>query len=69
MTKELIARINALAAKKRQEGLTPEETAEQKRLYSIYLADIRGQVTRQLDNVLVEGEDGRREPLRRKTRE
>lgn len=69
MTKELIARINALAAKKRQEGLTPAEAAEQKRLYGLYLADIRGQVTRQLDSVLVEGEDGRREPLRRKTRE
>ena len=32
MDAESIARINALAKKKREEGLTPEETEEQKRL-------------------------------------
>lgn len=67
MTKELIARINALAKKKREEGLTPQEAEEQKRLYSVYLENIRGQVTRQLDAVVVEGADGRRQPLKRKS--
>ena len=30
ITKEMISRINELARKKRSEGLSPEETAEQK---------------------------------------
>ena len=33
ITKELLDRINFLARKKRNEGLSPEETAEQKKLY------------------------------------
>ena len=34
ITKEMIARINELARKKRSDGLTTEETAEQKKLYA-----------------------------------
>ncbi len=49
ITDELIKRINELARKKKSEGLTPQETAEQKRLYQTYLASIRQQVTTQLD--------------------
>lgn len=48
---ELVARINELARKKRSEGLTKEELAEQKKLYEIYLAGIRGQVTNLLDSI------------------
>ena len=36
ITPELIARINALAKKKRSEGLEPHELLEQKKLYRIY---------------------------------
>ena len=51
ITKEMIARINELAKKKRTEGLTAEETAEQKELYSQYLGNIRSQMTTMLDSI------------------
>ena len=51
ITPELLARINALARKKRTEGLSEAELAEQKELYKIYLAAIRGQVTSLLDSI------------------
>ena len=51
ITPELLERINHLARKKRTIGLTDEELAEQKELYKIYLAAIRGQVTSLLDSI------------------
>ena len=51
ITKEMIDRINQLAAKKKAEGLTEEEQAEQKALYKDYLAAIRGQVRSSRENV------------------
>ena len=51
VTKEMIDRINVLAAKKKSEGLAEEELAEQKELYKEYLASIRGSMKAQLDNV------------------
>lgn len=51
ITPELLARINELARKKRTIGLTDDELAEQKELYKIYLAAIRGQVTSLLDSI------------------
>ena len=57
ITPELLARINELARKKRTVGLSDEELAEQKELYKIYLAAIRGQVTSLLDSI--EFVDGR----------
>ena len=51
ITKEMIARINTLAKKKRTEGLTAEETAEQKELYAQYLGNIRSQMTTMLDSI------------------
>lgn len=53
ITPELLARINELARKKRTVGLTEDELAEQKQLYEIYLAAIRGQVTNLLDSIEV----------------
>lgn len=67
MTKEMIARINALAKKKREQGLTPAEQEEQQQLYAAYLADVRGQMTDQLDRVLIKQPDGSTRPLTRKT--
>lgn len=49
ITEELLQRINELARKKREQGLTATEQAEQKKLYKIYLGAIREQVTAQLD--------------------
>ncbi|MFX4263187.1 DUF896 domain-containing protein [Pelotomaculum propionicicum] len=49
ITKELLDRINELARKKREAGLTEEETEEQCRLRKIYLADIRSQVVNALE--------------------
>ena len=51
ITKELLDRINFLARKKRNEGLSPDELAEQKKLYEVYLSSIRGQVTNLLDSI------------------
>jgi len=49
ITDELIQRINELARKKKNHGLTPDELVEQKKLYSVYLSTIRRQVTEQLE--------------------
>lgn len=51
ISKEKIERINALARKKKAEGLSPEEQAEQQALRKEYLAAIRGNLKSQLDNI------------------
>jgi uncharacterized protein YnzC (UPF0291/DUF896 family) len=61
---ELIKRINELAKKKREEGLTEAEQNEQKALYKKYLASFRHNVERQLDNTDVEFPDGRVLPFK-----
>ena len=58
MEKELLQRINELAKKKKTVGLTEAEQAEQKKLYKIYLGEIRAQFDKTLDNVSVEEKDG-----------
>lgn len=58
MEKQLLNRINELAHKKKTVGLTAEEQAEQKKLYKIYLGEIRQQFSATLDNVSVEEKDG-----------
>ena len=64
MDKELISRINELAKKKSEQGLTEEELQEQKKLYKIYLADIRGQFSATLDNVSIKEADGSETPFK-----
>lgn len=49
----MIARINELAKKKREQGLNEVELAEQKQLYREYLALIKGNLKAQLDNIEV----------------
>ncbi|MBQ9059924.1 MAG: DUF896 domain-containing protein [Firmicutes bacterium] len=51
MRKELIDRINELAHKKKAEGLTEEEKAEQAELRAEYLAEFRKNFRRQLEDV------------------
>ncbi|MEE0856742.1 MAG: DUF896 domain-containing protein [Ruminococcus sp.] len=58
MDKAMLNRINELAKKKREQGLSADELAEQKQLYKVYLGEIRAQFDNTLDNVSVEEKDG-----------
>ncbi|MBQ6896926.1 MAG: DUF896 domain-containing protein [Oscillospiraceae bacterium] len=58
-----IERINALAKKQREEGLTEAEKAEQQKLRQEYLADFRKSFRQQLENTDVKYEDGETVPL------
>lgn len=48
---DLIQRINELARKKKEIGLTPQEKKEQEKLRQVYLEAIRGQVKQQLSRI------------------
>ncbi len=65
MDKKLIDRINELAKKKREQGLSESEQAEQKKLYKIYLGEIRSQFSATLDNVSVKEKDGSVVPFKK----
>ena len=58
MENKLLQRINEIAKKKKTVGLTADELAEQKKLYKIYLDEIRTQFDKTLDNVSVKNKDG-----------
>lgn len=64
MDKNLLNRINELAKKKHEQGLTPNEQVEQKKLYKIYLGEIRTQFDKTLDNVSVKEKDGEVVPFK-----
>lgn len=49
--KKLLDRINELARKKKDNGLTHQEKVEQAKLRKVYLQGIRTQVKAQLSNV------------------
>lgn len=66
MEKAKIDRINALAAKAKAEGLTPEELAEQKALREEYLTEYRRALRGQLDATVVLRPDGTKEVLKKK---
>ena len=57
-TEELLQEINALAKKKKEQGLTEEETKRQKELYAIYLKGFRANFKQRLDNMDVRYPDG-----------
>jgi len=56
--KEKIDRINALYHKSKAEGLTDEEKVEQAKLRAEYIANIRGNLKSQLDNISIQEADG-----------
>ena len=63
---ELLKRINELAKKSREEGLTAEEKQEQLRLRQEYLAIIRGNLQSQLDRTYFVDDEGNEEKLKKK---
>lgn len=58
MDKKMLERIGELARKKKADGLTKEELAEQQELYKIYLGEIRQQFSSTLDNVSIKEKNG-----------
>lgn len=64
MQEDLLKRINELAKKKRETGLTREEQEEQKALYAVYLKNFRESFDRQLDSVSVKMPDGKVIPFK-----
>lgn len=63
MTQDLLTKINELAAKKREQGLTDDEQKLQKELYKQYLTQFRSNFKQQLGNVDVKLPDGSVVPL------
>ena len=66
MTDERIQRINELARKKREEGLTAEEQAEQDTLRREYIQSWREGVIQTLENTFLVDENGNKRPLPKK---
>jgi len=66
MEKEKIDRINALAKKQKEEGLTEEERAEQKALREEYIAGFRRNLRGILDNTYIQTPDGARTKMEMK---
>lgn len=54
-----IDRINFLAKKQREEGLTDEEKAEQAKLRKAYIDSVAGNLRAQLDNTYIVDENGK----------
>lgn len=66
MTEEKIKRINELAHKAKNEGLTPEETAERDKLRREYIDSVKASLSAQLDNTYVIEQNGKKRKLRKK---
>ena len=66
MDKKQIDRINELARKKKAEGLTEAEAAEQAALRKQYIDEWRENMRTILDGVVIQRPDGTQEPLKKK---
>ena len=66
MEPKKIERINELARKKKQTGLTEAEQAEQAALRREYLDGYRENLKSMLDSIVVQEKDVTRHPLRKK---
>lgn len=60
---EVIARINALAKKAKEEGLTEEEIQERDKLRRIYIDSVKANLVGQLDNTYIVTPDGKKRKL------
>ena len=65
----VIARINVLAKKAKETGLTPEETAERDKLRRIYIDSVKASLTGQLENTYIVYPDGTKKKVERKGEE
>ena len=63
MKQEQIDRINELYRKSKAEGLTAEEKKEQELLRKQFVADVKNNLTAQLNNIDMVNEDGSVENL------
>ncbi len=68
MKQEQIDRINALYHKSKAEGLTEAEKEEQSALRKQFIADVRGSLRAQLNQIDIVGADGTVENLGEKFR-
>ena len=64
--KDVIARINELAAKNKTVGLTDEELAERDKLRRIYIDNVTGNLKGQLEHTTVVYPDGTRKKVIKK---
>ena len=63
---EVIARINALAAKNKAEGLTDEELVERDKLRRIYIDYYKQNLVAQLENTYIVQPDGTKVKVKHK---
>ena len=68
MDKEKIARINELARRQRETGLTEDEAKEQKLLRQEYITEYREALRAQLENTYIILPDGTKKKLEKKNR-
>ncbi len=64
---ELLGRINELAKKAKETGLTVEETAERDELRAKYLKQFRASMTGILDNTYIQYPDGTKVKINKKS--
>ena len=64
--KEVIARINELAAKNKTVGLTDEELAERDKLRRIYIDSYKQNLVAQLENTYIVQPDGTKKKVTHK---
>ncbi|MBQ4116682.1 MAG: DUF896 domain-containing protein [Clostridia bacterium] len=62
---ELLGRINELAKKAKEKGLTVEEQAERDQLRAEYIKQFRASMRGILDNTYVQYPDGRKEKIKK----
>lgn len=63
---EVIARINALAKKNKEEGLTAEELEERDKLRRIYIDSVKSNLVGQLENTSIVYPDGSKKKVTHK---
>lgn len=69
MNQQQIERINELARKAKEEGLTEEEKTEQAALRRAYIDSVVGNLKGQLNNTVIVDEKGHRRKLKEKKEE